>query len=328
MGVVPAGAELSRATVVALLGEVLGNDPDLHEGVGAGEYAEIDWKTERISTQWLVHPGAVGVTELVVSVWDRHPLRPVAEYRSDVGRVADVLQRLARATGGRFVVEEADATTMPLPRILDLVAADDGDRTPAGVVLDPVFEPDDAFLRRYLAAGDSRLAWLREQGAPGPFDDSRDSLAPLWGWAIRRLRPRTADAPREKVMNEQGATYQRPVGAVLPMWYGRKAALALDFWSDDALAVLDAVAFYAAECVRHAVPELSWQAGREDEWGNMHEGLPVLAGHGRSIQPIAGLTPVARSVYRMLVPHPADPRPAPAPEDLRDWYDAVVADHR
>jgi hypothetical protein len=60
----------------------------------------------------------------------------------------------------------------------------------------------------------------------------------------------------------------------------------------------------------------------------MHEGLPVLSGHGRPIQPIMGLTPVARSVYRMLVPHPADPRPAPAPEDLRDWFDAVVADQR
>jgi hypothetical protein len=51
MGVVPSGAELSRATVVALLSRLLGDDPDLHERVAVGEFAELVWDGERISTR-------------------------------------------------------------------------------------------------------------------------------------------------------------------------------------------------------------------------------------------------------------------------------------
>ena len=119
MGVVPSGAELSRATVIALLSRLLGDDPDLHEGVAAGEFAELDWEGERISSQWSVYPGDTGVSSLVVSVWDVYPLRPARTYRAEAARIVQLLQQLAEVTGGRFIVEESDVTGVPLGDVLD-----------------------------------------------------------------------------------------------------------------------------------------------------------------------------------------------------------------
>lgn len=331
MGVVPSGAELSRATVVALLSRLLGDDPDLHEGVAAGEYAELLWDGERISTQWFVHPGTSGVGELVVSIWDAYPARPVGPYRDEVARLVELLQELAAATGGRFVVEEGDVTGAPVDEVLDMISPVETARLP-GIVYDTPDESDEDYLRRYLAAADERLALLRDRtaasGTPVRLDHSRDSLVPLWAWAITQLRPRPADAPREKVMLENGDVFQRPTGAVLPMWYGRSAFLAPYIWSDDALALIDAIAFYAVECVRRAVLGLTWRLGHEETRGYHHEGQAVLAGHGRDLEPITALKPLLAPIYYARNPNPADPRTPPAPEDLRDWFDGAVAERR
>ncbi|MFU8872689.1 hypothetical protein [Micromonospora sp. SL4-19] len=335
MGVVPSGAELSRATTVALLSRVLGNDPDLHEGVAAGEYAELIWDGERISTQWFVHPGRTGVSELVVSIGDAFPLRPAAGYRAEVTPIVEVLQELAQVTGARFIVEEGDVTGAPLRQVLDMISPGGDATTPTGMVLSTSTEPPEDYLRRYLAAGDERLAWLRDQaartGGPQRLDHSRDSLAPLWSWAIGHLQLRPTDAPREKVILETGGVFQRPKDAVLPMWYGRSPLIAPVAWSDESLALIDAVAFYTLECVRRTLPELTWQVGHQEQRGYHLEGLPVLAGRGFDLEPITSLLPIAGKVLRHLrnpEPDAADPRTPPAGEDLRDWFDAAVAERR
>jgi hypothetical protein len=246
--------------------------------------------------------------------------------------IVEVLQELAQATGGRFIVEEGDVTGAPLDEVLDMISSDEDATTPTGMVLSTITESPEDYLRHYLAAGDARLAWLRDQaaqtGGPQRLDQSRDSLAPLWGWAIGRLQLRPEDAPREKVILETGSVFQRPKDAVLPMWYGRRASLAPYIWSDESLAVIDAVAFYAAECVRRAVPELTWQVGHEDYRGYMYEGQPVLAGRGRDLEPITSLVSplLVGKVYHLRNADPADPRTPPAAEDLRDWFDAEVAE--
>jgi hypothetical protein len=80
MGVVADRAELSRAVVVAVLIRLLGDDPDLLAAVPAGEYVELDWAGQRISSQWFVEPGKEGVEKVVVDLWDDFPLRAVAEF--------------------------------------------------------------------------------------------------------------------------------------------------------------------------------------------------------------------------------------------------------
>jgi hypothetical protein len=83
--------------------------------------------------------------------------------------------------------------------------------------------------------------------------------------------------------------------------------------------------------VRRAVPELTWQVGHEDVRGYMHEGQPVLAGHGHDLEPITSLIPIAGKVVYQLrhpEPDPADPRTPPAGEDLRDWFDTAAAQRR
>ena len=132
LGIVPPGTELSRATTVALLGRVLGDQPDLRERVAAGEYAELSWTGDRISTQWFIHPGETGISELVVSVVDQRPLDPTAAYRAEAAPIVRVLQELARTTGGGFIVEEGDATDAPLDEILDRIVRRRRQRAAAG----------------------------------------------------------------------------------------------------------------------------------------------------------------------------------------------------
>ncbi|MET8234288.1 hypothetical protein ABZS77_26800 [Micromonospora sp. NPDC005298] len=117
------------------------------------------------------------------------PLLPATGFRAEVTRVLEVLQEVAQAAGGRFVVEEGDVAGAPFGEVLDMISSDEDERTPAGKVLSTTAESDEDFPRRYLAAGDERLAWLHDQAAhtrgAQRLDHSRDSLAPIW--AIGRL---------------------------------------------------------------------------------------------------------------------------------------------
>lgn len=332
MGVVPSGTELSRATTVALLSRLLGEDPDLHTRVPAGEYAELFWDGERISTQWFVYPGKTGVGQLEVSIWDSFPSRPVGAYRDEAARIVEVLRELAKASGGRLIVEEGDVTGASLDEVLDLISPTEDGKPSAAMETGTPAESDEDYLLRYLAAGDDRLAWLRDQaaatGSALHLDYSRDSLVPLWNWAIGRLQPRAADAPKEKVFLDNGSAFLRPEGAVLPMWYGRSLLHAPHVWSDESLALIDAVSFYAAECLRRAVPDLTWQVAHGQHRGYMHEGQPVLAGRGDDLEPITSLMPLAGKVYHARNPDPAHPPTPATAEDLRNWFDTTVAQHR
>lgn len=326
--------ELSRVTVVALLSRVLGDDDALHTRVPAGEYAELIWEGERISTQWYVYPGDRGVRQVEVSLWDSFPVRPVADFRAEAAIVVGVLRDLAHATGGRFHVEEADVTDSTVNDALDLIAGPDYAEVRAMPERAEPTESDDEYLRRYLAAAQSRMVWLREQcqSTGGPRADqlnrSPDSLVPLWAWAIDRFQLRADDAPKDLVVSENRGRYYVPRDAVLPMWYGRSAFLAPDVWSDDSLALVDAIASYVAECLMRAVPELRWETGHAEFRGYMHEGQPTLAGFGDSVEPITSVLAYVGNVYHVRRPDEPNPykvkRVAPSPEDLRDWFDSVV----
>jgi hypothetical protein len=321
----PAGAELDRATVVTLLSRVLADDPDF-PGAATGEYLETELVGDRLTTDWYLHPGRTGLKSVRVTVWDNFRMRPAAPFRAELVPVLELLRELAVATGGRFMVEGTDVTDVPLGRVLDMIAPDQAPVVPDGAVLVRTTETDEEFLRRYVAAGEERLALLR--GAVPGLDLSRDSLVALWGWAIDRLRPRDPGTPLERVMLENGSFFQRPKNATLPMWYGRSAQVTPHVWSDESLALIDAIVFYAAEAVRAAVPELTWQIARKDTpgGGNMHIAQPVLAGRGDVIAPITALMPLLGKVYYKIKPD--KPYPAPAAQDLRDWYDQAVAERR
>jgi hypothetical protein len=316
--VVPSRNELSRATVVALLSRFLGDDPELAYAAD-GEYVELEWTGERLTTDWHVHAGRTGITELHVEVRDRFPLQPAQQARAELTPIIAVLRDIARQTDGRLYLEEEDVTDRRPTRILNLAWPDVDRVVPEGTMLYVPPDTPEQFLQRYLAAGDARLALLREQFSPS-LDYSRDSLAPLWTWAIPRLRWRPEDAPRERVMLEDGSTFQRPVNAALPMWYGRDALLAPYLWTDETMALLDAIAFYATECVRRAVPGVTWRVA--DRSGrSAYVGMPVLPAAPIDLEPISSLWWISGRVFKWQ----RDPlEPEPAGDDLTDWYDDAV----
>ncbi len=317
LAVLPSGDELSRATVVALLSRFLGNDPELAYAAD-GVYVELEWTGQRLTTDWHVHAGRTGITELHVEVRDRFPLQPAQQARAELAPIIAVLRDIARQTGGRLYLEEEDVTDRKPARILNLAWPNVDLVVPDGTVLYVPPDTPEQYLRRYLAAGEARLTLLREHDQA--LDYSRDSLAPLWTWAIPRLRWRPEDAPREKVMLEDGSTYQRPANATLPMWYGRHGLLTPYLWTDETMALLDAIAFYAMECVRHAVPSVTWQvAGRGNR--SIYVGMPVLPAAPAALEPISSLWPIVGRVLKWQR-DPAEPEPVG--DDLTAWYDDAV----
>jgi hypothetical protein len=319
MGVVPSGAELSRATVVALLSRLFGDDDeDLTEGVAKGEFAELLWDGERASTQWFVSAGRTGVSELVVSVSDACPRRPPGFYRAEVARVVDLLQELARVSGARFVVEEADLTHASLNAVLDMVAPSTVGPHGPEIYEGLPAESDEDYLRRYLAAGDERMALLA--AGPVPLDRSRDSLGPLWEWAAGFLRLRPDDAVKERIGLANGSVIRRPAGADLPMWYGRTGTLAPHNWSDESLRVLDAIAWYLGETLRAAVPAAAWRIGRKE-----YAGTAVLAARSAEFEPISDvLMWLPGKVFYQLKPKPDRTGEPPAGADLLERFDFGV----
>jgi hypothetical protein len=320
LAVLPSRGELSRATVVALLGRFLGDDPELAYAAD-GESVELEQTGERLSTDWHVSAGPTGITEMHVDIRDRFPLQPAQQARAELTPIITVLREIAHQTGGRLFLEEEDVTGRKLTRILNLAWPNVDLVVPEGTVLYVPPDTPEQYLRRYLAAGEARLALLREQlSYDQALDYSRDSLAPLWTWAIPWLRWRPEDAPRERVMLEDGSTFQRPVNATLPMWYGRNGLLAPYLWTDETMALVDAIAFYAMECVRRAVPGVTWRvAGRRR--ANVYVGMPVLPAAPADLEPISSLWPIAGRVF-MWRRDQAEPEPVGG--DLTAWYDDAV----
>jgi hypothetical protein len=189
------------------------------------------------------------------------------------------------------------------------------------------------FLRRYVATAPAALQWLRERSAatggptPDELDFSRDSLVPLFEWAIGQFRLRPGDQPTDFVDKGDLGRYYQPRGGRQPIWFGRTGLHAPHWWDDDTLALIDALTFYFAESVMRVVPGARWEVGRHPElkrW--VHENQPVLTGAGEAFEPIQGMLAVAGHVHRNVNPDSPNPygvKPATI-FDLRDWWDAIV----
>lgn len=195
-------------------------------------------------------------------------------------------------------------------------------------------EEAEEYLRRYLATAEPRLAWLREESArtggptPDQLDYSRDSLVPLWEWAIGQFRLRPADAPLDFVDLGRQGRYYRPHDADLPMWFGRRAVQAPDGWSDETLALIDGLIYYLAETVLRAVPGAKWEVWHADVKNHIDENQPVLTGFHTHVDLFMPMMNLAGQVGWMVKPDRPNPYriPPPTPFDLRDWFDAIVAD--
>lgn len=190
------------------------------------------------------------------------------------------------------------------------------------------------YLGHYLAAAPASLQRLRERSAAtgGPTHDQldfgRDSLVPLFEWAMGQFNLRPEDEPKEFVDAGELGRFYRPKGGQQPMWYGRTGLTAPDWWDDDTLALIDALTYYFAEAVIRAVPGAHWEVGHHPQvkrW--WHENQPVIAGAGEPFEPLQGMFAIASGVYRHIKPDPDNPRAAkPATVlDLQNWYDALVA---
>lgn len=169
------------------------------------------------------------------------------------------------------------------------------------------------FLARFLAARDARLDWLRKvtAGAAGPLDYSRDSLVPLWAWAIGRLRPR----PRRELLDL----------SKVPMWFEIVGSgVALRQWTDESLAIADGLIYYVGECFVRAVPGAAWDVDRSP-YPHL-AGRPVLAGTNPPIEPIRIVIGQLGDVYRAHPSRKAQPLqlPVAGPDDLRRTFDDVL----
>lgn len=190
------------------------------------------------------------------------------------------------------------------------------------------------FLRLYLAAAPASLQRLRERSAAtgGPDDDQldfgRDSLVPLFEWAMEQFKLRPDDEPKEFVDKGEAGRFYQPLGGEQPMWYGRTALSSPDWWDDDTLALIDGLTYYFAEAVIRAVPGAHWEVGHHPQYKRWwHENQPMILGAGEPFEPLQGMFAVSSGVYRRIRPDPGNPHAAkPATAlDLQNWYDAVAA---
>jgi hypothetical protein len=167
------------------------------------------------------------------------------------------------------------------------------------------------YLQRYLAASGARLRWLREHcaatGGPPPerLDFSRDSLVPLWAWAVRRfgLRPEGQESDPRRV----------------PMWYGRRPGLEQRWWSDETLDLMDALRYYLAECLLRSVPGARWEVGHRPIKNWISENQPVLTGFTAPVDlELPMTTLVGRAFTDPTSPHFRGP---PTEWDLQRQFD-------
>jgi hypothetical protein len=187
------------------------------------------------------------------------------------------------------------------------------------------------YLTGYLAGAEPRLRWLREWASqsngptPDQLDLSRDSLVPLWAWAIVQFELRPEDAALERVERDPHR-YYLPVGAQLPMWFGRLGITAPHWWSDRTLELIDAIAYYFAESLRRAVPSAQWTVGHADVPNYVHEGQPVLTGFETPLNPLLPVLNLAGRVYRLIrhdSPNPYD-IPTATLTDLQAVFDGLL----
>jgi hypothetical protein len=189
------------------------------------------------------------------------------------------------------------------------------------------------FLQRYLATAPDSLQRLRDRSAatggptPDELDLSRDSLVPLFEWAMGQFRLRPSDEPTDFIDKGDLGRYYQPRGGVQPIWFGRTGLHAPGWWDDDTLVLIDALAFYFAEALMRAIPEAHWEAGHDPNakrW--IHENQPVIVGAGPAFEPLQHMFHLAGGIHRYVnpdAPNPYNRKPATT-TDLRDLYDGYV----
>jgi hypothetical protein len=187
------------------------------------------------------------------------------------------------------------------------------------------------YLGRFVANTEARLRWLRDEAAatggptPEQLDFSRESLVPLWSWAVGRFRPRPKDAPLDFIEEDDGARYYRPRDARLPMWYGRRLASPY-LWSDETLDLIDAVIYYVAECLIRAAPGVHWEVFHSATPRHLHENQPLLLGLPQPVNPVLAVVMLMAGRYFQMLPDEPNPYRVPpsTPDDLRQWFDDVT----
>jgi hypothetical protein len=118
----PVEEEMDRAAVLAALGPLFEDDPELVEPTLAGEDTELIWEGGRVGTQWVVYAGAHGVRRVALSLWDDDLDGPVEEFRAELPVVLNPLRELVAATGARLFIDGGDLTDASLEEILDALA--------------------------------------------------------------------------------------------------------------------------------------------------------------------------------------------------------------
>jgi hypothetical protein len=335
-----AGLDLPAGAVVGALSPLFGDVPDLTEPIAPDDCAELFHDGTRLGSQWFLYGGPAGVQRVAVSVWDSDSAGPGADFRAECTPVLEALRDLARSAGARLFLDGGDITDAPLDKALDLLAPGGGPARKRRKTKDPAkyqgkYQAEDEaaerYLRAYLAAAGPRLAWLREHAGTekGPLDFSRDSLVPLWSWAVTRFKPRPADAPTDFVVADARNRYSVPRDADLPMWFGRTALQAPAHWDDESLAVIDALVYYLAECLLRAVPGSRWEVGHGASRSWVNEYQPVLigfrhAGVSLPIELIGRVLILMSPVYRTFRPDLPDNGERVTPEDLRDCFDTIM----
>ncbi|GAA3239080.1 hypothetical protein GCM10010532_078700 [Dactylosporangium siamense] len=324
-----AGLDLPADAVAGALAPLFGDVPDLTVPIAPDDCAELFHDGARLGSQWFLYGGPAGVQRVAVSVWDSDSAGPGGDFRAECTPVLEVLRDLARTTGARVFLDGGDVTDAPLDRALDLLAPGGPARKRRKPDHRAADEAAERYLREYLSSAGPRLAWLRDQ-ADGPLDFSRDSLVPLWSWAVTRFKPRPADAPTDFVVADARNRYSVPRDADLPMWFGRTALQAPAHWDDESLAIIDAIVYYLAECLLRAVPVSRWEVGHGASRSWVNEYQPVLigfrhAGVSLPIELIGRVLILMSPVYRTFRPDLPDNGERVTPEDLRDCFDTIMS---
>jgi hypothetical protein len=123
--------DLDRPAVVATLRGIFGEVEGFVEVFGdeatgptsrrVRREVVLTWRGERAKTEWTVYLRGQGVRHVGVIVDDVAPKQPPEGYRAELRTLVEPLMSLAAASGARFFVAGADATSGPLDRVLDAI---------------------------------------------------------------------------------------------------------------------------------------------------------------------------------------------------------------
>jgi hypothetical protein len=269
-------AELDSDLVVSWLRPVF---PDLTLPDAGEPEVEMSRCTGWFEMMSTLYAGSHGVRAVHTEFWHiRNRYEGIDEHRSQLAALIGPLLELARAGGARLVDEWGDDMTDAAPAdIAEVALPAPQAAAPDGAATDEAAMDDDAYLEQFLEAAGPRLQWLREQsaqmGGPGleQLDFSRDSLVPLWAWAV----------PRFSKLHCGEQSKPGPKSGPKPVWIGRLGRTPEQWWPNESLELMDAILYYLGEALIRAVPGAHWAIYRSpDGRPTYHSGQAVIIGFG------------------------------------------------